>query len=360
METNEYEDFGTLSFFSINSELHKKGSRLAHGNKIIPQMRLYCVYLIAILALSCLSSGEWVNRGEADDERLIEVIVAVKHQNLDLLEDYLLEISNPSSDFYGYFLSKNELDDLLAPSDESIEKVVQWMVDNGVEEKNIQMTKSGEFISSILPVGHAEKLLSTDLYEYEHTHSKSKVIRPAKRSQLPNHVTPHVDLVSPTHSFPSELQTFLKPKKFRTLEANDLLMSDEDQGITPRWLREFYGIDEGHRFGKSEKNRQAVAQFLEQYYDPVDLNLFFKRFNNDSPMNLSSVQVFGPNNSSNPGIEASMDIQFIMSLADNVTTQFWSTPGRMPGNVENEPFLKWLVNLANTSDEEIPYVISVR
>merc|ERR1711862_355454 len=40
----------------------------------------------------------------------------------------------------------------------------------------------------------------------------------------------------------------------------------------------------------------------------------------------------------------------------HVNTEFWSFAGRNPDNDKNEPFLKWLYTLGNTSDA--PYVIS--
>jgi len=90
----------------------------------------------------------------------------------------------------------------------------------------------------------------------------------------------------------------------------------------------------------------------------------------------NSPTLIGPNHFP-AGTEASLDIQYIMSIGAfffshscpnckhywrtdlvagaNVPTVFWSNPGR---HEDQEPFLQWLVDVDNTQNP--PYVISVR
>lgn len=58
------------------------------------------------------------------------------------------------------------------------------------------------------------------------------------------------------------------------------------------------------------------------------------------------------------GGEAQLDIQYIMALAPNITTTFWSTAGREL-DTGQEPFLDWLMQLSDTEDEHLPLVHSV-
>jgi hypothetical protein len=48
------------------------------------------------------------------------------------------------------------------------------------------------------------------------------------------------------------------------------------------------------------------------------------------------------------GIEAALDIEYISAMGDSVATEFWSFGGRAPGNPENEPFLDFILMVANT------------
>jgi len=95
--------------------------------------------------------------------------------------------------------------------------------------------------------------------------------------------------------------------------------------------------------------------FLEQYYSPNDLQEFFALFFNESIGQKIASQI-GPNDATNPGTEAELDVQYIMSVGAGVNTWVYYTVGRAP-NPENEPFLAWLTTLAGEST--IPAVFSV-
>ena len=47
------------------------------------------------------------------------------------------------------------------------------------------------------------------------------------------------------------------------------------------------------------------------------------------------------------GVEASLDVEYIMSTGANISTEFWSMAGTHEGQ---EPFLEWMLLIANTSD----------
>jgi len=66
------------------------------------------------------------------------------------------------------------------------------------------------------------------------------------------------------------------------------------------------------------------------------------------------VILIGPNDATNPGGEASLDIQYIMGVAPNVTTTFWSLGGLHDGQ---EPFLEWITSVL--ADPNAPLVHSI-
>ena len=103
--------------------------------------------------------------------------------------------------------------------------------------------------------------------------------------------------------------------------------------------------------GTHPDNRQSIASFLEQYYSPADLKAFFDIFGSSFKHLKDVTKVIGPNNGP-PGSEASLDIQYIMSLGAMVPTWIWSTP-----ESSQDPFLGWLLDISNHS--EVPWVHSV-
>lgn len=89
--------------------------------------------------------------------------------------------------------------------------------------------------------------------------------------------------------------------------------------VTPQLFQEYYDIPNGY-YGQSDNNLQSVVEFDEQYYSPLDLQYFF----GNTSIPSAPVNVVGPNDESNPGDEATLDIEWIMAVAQKVPTTFWS------------------------------------
>lgn len=68
-------------------------------------------------------------------------------------------------------------------------------------------------------------------------------------------------------------------------------------------------------------------QFLEQYYNPADLAEFMAMFGR-SFKHLSQVdRVVGTQGKGKAGIEASLDVEYIMSTGANISTWVFTNPG---------------------------------
>ena len=70
----------------------------------------------------------------------------------------------------------------------------------------------------------------------------------------------------------------------------------------------------------------AVAQFLGEYYSALDLEEFFLLFFWPALGNMIE-KVVGDNYWYDPGVEANLDVQYIMSMGLDVPTWFFSTTG---------------------------------
>jgi tripeptidyl-peptidase I len=168
-------------------------------------------------------------------------------------------------------------------------------------------------------------------------------------------VANHVDFVGGVSHFPSvkpmlQRRAMIQNAKKRVEDA--VLNGNTDLwslAVDPAFLRELYNI--GSVQGKSSANRMAVAQFLEQYYSSLDLDEFFLLFWRNSIGQQPTV--VGPNPSP-AGTEASLDIEYIMSIGSQINTTFWSTSGR---ENNQEPFLQWMLAVNQLANP--PYVFSV-
>jgi len=121
--------------------------------------------------------------------------------------------------------------------------------------------------------------------------------------------------------------------------------------VTPQEIWKAYGVPSGTKTTSSFSS-QSVAEFLGQFYDPKDLQMFFSSFGERDQNSL--VTVVGPNNATQPGGEASLDIQYLMGVAQNTSTFFWSLTDLHDGQ---EPFLEWITNVLAAPNP--PFVHSI-
>jgi len=274
----------------------------------------------------------------------------VRQQNTKQLEQVLLDVSSPASSNYGKHLRWEEVNSLVAPSASSVLAVETWLNHHSISEQShiFTRTPNSDFIRVLVTVEQAELLLNTHYYVFVHNDSGRTLIR-AMEYSIPACVFDHIDVIGPSTRFPA----IRAPKAHRKphYKASE---SSCANGVEPSCLRTLYNV--GSYKSTSSNNSMAATGYLEQYISTTDLQSFFSQF--DSPNSGRNPTIVGPNDSTNPGVEASLDIQYIMSMGNGVPATFWYTPGRQPNTTEpdNEPYLDFLTALANTS--VAPWVIS--
>ncbi|KAF3023299.1 vesicle formation at the endoplasmic reticulum [Penicillium rubens] len=144
-----------------------------------------------------------------------------------------------------------------------------------------------------------------------------------------------------------------------------------DVTITPDCLRDLYKID-NTTTRPDWRNRLGISGFLEQYARHDDFNEFLRRYaQSHTDANFSVVSINGGQDgqhSMSDSVEANLDVQYSIPLADEVLATFYSTGGRGPVVPEithpdptessNEPYLEQLHYLLDLPDEELPAVLS--
>lgn len=288
---------------------------------------------------------EFVESGRVDPKNKIQLQFAIKQntQGKERLEKELLARSDPeNAEMYGKWFSKVDIDDMLRNTIST--NAVKNFVEKHFHNDAYELTTGGDFLQVFTTVGKVELMVKSQYHHYTHVNGKTTVIRLAGEYEMPNEIAEHVDFIGPSHRFP--LVQSLKLGK---------TVSSPDETVTPDVLKKLYNVGDA-KGAADTKNIQACASFLNQYYEPNDLSKFQSKYVPDCKVTKPSVH--GPDKSS-AGIEASLDIEYIMAMGEDVPTQFWSTNGQQPHNPSNEPFLIWLQNLANLTDAEKPLSMSV-
>ena len=148
-------------------------------------------------------------RQRVDPDAIIPIRIALSQSNLHTGYDRLMEVSHPSSNNYGKHLSAEEVHELFAPSQESIDAVKSWLLGSGlVLDDDVVHYENKGWLSVDMPAKHAESLLSTEYYEHELSDGTRLG---CDEYYLPAHVSPLVDFIKPGIKLSS-------PMKKRTVE----------------------------------------------------------------------------------------------------------------------------------------------
>lgn len=288
---------------------------------------------------------DWTKASRSPSSHRLEMLFAVKQTNVGVLEDTLMKVSDPRSKDYGAHLTNEQVHALVRPLDHHVATVKHFLASHGATA--VSVTPNSDFIRATVTVEMAEKMLSAEYYKLAHVGGTT--VHRALSYSLPHEVAAAVDFVSPTVHIPTP------PSRPRILKQHD-----QDKGLTngPRVLRNLYSV--GDVLGQAPANKMAVTAFLEQHYHEGDLQEFWKLFCDNGLVcgkglpGLKGDETTGVG----AGVEAMLDIESITGVAGNVTSEFWGFSGRSADNAENEPFLKWMELVSNTSDAEIPKLFS--
>ncbi|KAJ6605199.1 family S53 protease [Mycena vulgaris] len=270
----------------------------------------------------------FIQSAAAPAEQELTLRIALKQNNIAGLETELYKVSDPASKFYGQHLTLEEVVEFVKPTDETFAAVSSWLSENKIDAK--PAAPAGDILEIKIPVSQANDLLSAEFSIFTHVKTGKTIIRTLQYS-IPAPLTQHVEFVHPTTIFAPPLNSKPKfvaasPEKRATPGSEDLPDSCTST-MTPACLQELYGIPTAPATQKS--NTLGVAGFIDQFANQADLTDFLTRFRKD----INSSTTFAletldggsnPQNRSQAGVEADLDIQYTIGIATGVPVTFIS------------------------------------
>ncbi|KAH3764855.1 tripeptidyl-peptidase I [Pelomyxa schiedti] len=295
---------------------------------------LCAVALCVAMASAHFAAPGWTMSGVAvDPSAELSLVIAMSYRNIPLLESHLRQSSFPGSPNYGKHMSRRAVVELTRPSDDAMLAVEQFLKENSLK---FEKSRDSSFFEVVAKAVDVEKIFSTTLRMFIHTSGLTSV-KSINGYTIPAQIKPFVACVEGLTGLPRIPQ-----------EVNAVRGANK---VTPAWLRDRYSVTVP---STSPSNLQAVVSFLEQYFSYTDLEKFFQQYEPEMS-GMVPEQVVGFNNASFPGLEATLDIQFLMGITENIRTWVYYTPGTIANG--NEPWLDWFATLE--SEEEIPWVLSM-
>ena len=207
----------------------------------------------------------------------VTVTIVVQEQGADEIRRIATAVSDPRSPEYGNFLSSAEIIAKSTPSVEDMAAVTNWLDAAGVGYQ----TRHSNIIAT-MPVSAASTLFSTTFHAVEHLAHPRTLIRAAADYALPAEVAASVQTVFGLHGLP------LPPRTAELQIASHGPFPRQPANVTPAVIAETYGI-KGVKVSRSDKNRQAVAEFQGQFMNSTDLATMFADYVSDYTVGTDDV-----------------------------------------------------------------------
>ena len=98
---------------------------------------------------------------------------------------------------YGNHLSKEEVDELIAPSPTTVESLEAWLAHHDIDPtSSLSRTDAGDWVTIAVPIGKVEKMLDAKYRVYGHVDTGETIVRTISYS-LPSVLHDHVSVVVP-------------------------------------------------------------------------------------------------------------------------------------------------------------------
>jgi tripeptidyl-peptidase-1 len=287
--------------------------------------------------------------GELNLGAIQKMTIGLKRKNLDVLDKIFWDVSNPDSVHHGDHLKHEQMRELISTGASGIAKVTAWLKEHGINEYTV--ARHEDAVAFDAPAAKIEELLKVKFEVYENAETNQRAMRATSRITIPDALAPVVELISGHRGFPFVLTKHKIGGKLTNLQP----LQSTLQNVTPALLREIYNINEVTKTPAGSKNIQSFAQFQGQYVDPNDLKTFCDALapgleGGDCKI---SKYVNGVNNGNSPGVESSLDSEYITAMGQGAETWAWTYDGTdFCGDL-----VRWGMDVLQT--KEFPNVISV-
>lgn len=307
---------------------------------------------------------------------ILPMRIALVQTNLDKAEEYLLSVSDPTSENYGKHWSAKEIANTFKPSNETLNAVLTWLVRAGISLQRIKKSQSLGWLEFNSTVNEAQNLLKTEYFKFKHTSGAPHVGCTAYH--IPENVGKHIDFITPTVHFDikttqpkqeyarkspvkngtSAIGSPVKPDVGKTIGAPDSPSLPKqgtqidnttniidglktcDTFITPDCLRALYGIPVPTTANPA--NTFGIVEYTPQIYIQEDLDLFFSNYSKNQKQRTPIL------NSINGGIagnrtqgfflnaESNLDLEYSMTLVNPQPVQLFQVGDFIEGGSFND------------------------
>ena len=280
------------------------------------------------------TSKRWLKVADVPDNRPLSWAIGVQAADPNALQATLAKVSSPDHDHYGRYLSADAANGLTAPAPESLDAIHAWL-----GHRRTTFSAATNVLTVHSTVGETRRLLATEIGEFEHVVQVDgaktvRALRATAAMTMPSHIEAVITFTTldngPIHVNAKGRPIQLPLSNLESAEAGKPPLA------TPAYLKKLYNIPTNTTV---QLATQSIAAFYDESWSPDDLAAFQKQYS--LPTSVITQKGDRPNIATNPGGEASLDIQYITAMAPGAPTTVWTINGSNPFSSGDEPFVSW-------------------
>ncbi|KAF7310501.1 Family S53 protease-like protein [Mycena chlorophos] len=271
----------------------------------------------------------FTSQGAAAGDEMLTLRVGLAPNNIAGLMDKFNAVSTPGNSDFRQWLSMDDIKSFVEPSAATLAAFQSFASANGLTPTVI--SPNGDWLSITLPVSQANSLFAANFEKFSHPELADPIVRTLSVS-FPEELVGHVEVLHPTTEFTTP-NPRLTPVAQMAVPLGKRAVSESCNTIvatgviTPQCLQELYGIPTTPATEKS--NTLLVTGYVEQFAQRADLKSFLETFRPDiSPATTFKLETddggINPQNLSEAGVEADLDIETTTGLATGVPITFLS------------------------------------
>lgn len=292
--------------------------------------------LAGVLFERSLVPAGWTMTSQSPANAPVTFIIALKQRNLEALEAKFWSVSDPDHADYQNYLSAAGINAMVAPSAGEVAVVKSWLLSHGVSPAAIKTYSDA--IEVVTSVKRASSLFSAKFFTFTNEKTRRVVNKVWGKYSVP-------DFVHRVVSFVEGVSTFPMPRysQFKTPQSPQ----QNTQIAVPQFTQAIYELPTLQALSNPTFS-QGVVEYEGQYFSNND-TLAFNTASNWNVPTVPAANIIGINDPTNPGDEASLDVQFQGALNPTATPWFWIEAG--------ETWVYgWSVHFLNTTS--VPQVTS--
>jgi tripeptidyl-peptidase-1 len=348
-----------------------------HCIELLQQNMLVGILLLLVTTPAVLAvyHGNWKHRGDFVEVHgngmfqpnpFVDLVFAVKQNNLEKLSSLVLRVSNPLSKSYGQHLSHDQVHQLTSNSKASA-AIRAWCDQHGLSFR--KSTSHDEYLTYTARVSKWDTLLKSKFIELKRNDNSGESIMRSKTFTMPQELEKYVSHIFNVVELPLRKGPGVQVRKMTPVEIkNDLLELKESALPYPYPCKSTMKLAcWNYRYNQTTNDATGETQMVfgqkGAYMAPDDIPLW-SGANQLNPLgneqkcpnggcSNTACQGYDPNMKSKGHfcVEGNMDVQFMSGIGQNANNTFyWNT------NLQT-PFIEFITHISSLNDP--PGVVSI-